>query len=94
MRSRTEKYSSIILIINSTFLITSHNDILIINLYFFLPYYYILLFKRSLMLHSTALQSLTKLLNPIVFYLSTSEYSRTFLAKLSSQPTSFSLYSI
>ena len=37
MRSRTEKYSSIILIINSTFLITSHNDILIIKskLYFF-----------------------------------------------------------
>ena len=31
MRSRTEKYSSIILIINSTFLITSHNDILIIK---------------------------------------------------------------
>ena len=31
MRSRTEKYSSIILIINSTFLITYHNDILIIK---------------------------------------------------------------
>ena len=44
MRSRTEKYSSIILIINSTFLITSHNDILIIKkqLYFptFVVYFY------------------------------------------------------
>ena len=37
MRSRTEKYSSIILIINSTFLITSHNDILIIKEQFHLP---------------------------------------------------------
>lgn len=37
MRSRTEKYSSIILIINSTFLITSHNDILLIKEQFYLP---------------------------------------------------------
>ena len=38
MRSRTEKYSSIILIINSTFLITSHNDILIIKIGYRFPY--------------------------------------------------------